>query len=178
VLESERFDTDDHRLSAADIRLTLHRGGEEQGQWHLDLPDGDEAEHLRVPLAPDAGVAPEVPGELQELIRGVVRDRAVRPAGRIRRVRTETRLHGDVDRLLAVVVHDDVTLATLGRTTEVEAWTEVELHRAEADNALVAELEAEWATESQPWQAAANIILDDVIEPRETRPREQRNKGS
>ncbi len=38
-----------------------------------------------------------------------------------------------------------------------------------ARDALVAELEAEWAAESQPWEAAANIILDDVIDPRETR---------
>jgi len=40
-----------------------------------------------------------------------------------------------------------------------------------AHDALVAELEAEWAAESQPWQAAANILLDDVIDPRETRAR-------
>jgi acetyl-CoA carboxylase carboxyltransferase component len=40
---------------------------------------------------------------------------------------------------------------------------------AEARAALAAELEAEWAAESQPWEAAANIILDDVIDPRETR---------
>jgi acetyl-CoA carboxylase carboxyltransferase component len=39
----------------------------------------------------------------------------------------------------------------------------------EARNALAAELEAEWAAESQPWEAAANIILDDVIHPAETR---------
>ncbi len=36
-------------------------------------------------------------------------------------------------------------------------------------DAAAAELEAEWAVESQPWEAAANIILDDVIDPRETR---------
>ena len=42
-------------------------------------------------------------------------------------------------------------------------------HGIEARNALAAELEAEWAAESQPWEAAANIILDDVIDPRETR---------
>ncbi|MCW3010468.1 MAG: hypothetical protein JWO90_872 [Solirubrobacterales bacterium] len=39
----------------------------------------------------------------------------------------------------------------------------------EARDALAAELEAEWAEESQPWEAAANIILDDVIHPCETR---------
>jgi acetyl-CoA carboxylase carboxyltransferase component len=39
----------------------------------------------------------------------------------------------------------------------------------EAHDALVAELEAEWAAESEPWEAAANIILDDVILPENTR---------
>ena len=39
----------------------------------------------------------------------------------------------------------------------------------DAHDALVAELEAEWAAESEPWEAAANIILDDVIEPEDTR---------
>jgi acetyl-CoA carboxylase carboxyltransferase component len=39
----------------------------------------------------------------------------------------------------------------------------------EARDAYAAELEAEWAAESQPWEAAANIILDDVINPTETR---------
>jgi len=39
----------------------------------------------------------------------------------------------------------------------------------EAHDDLVATLEAEWAAESEPWEAAANIILDDVIQPEETR---------
>jgi methylmalonyl-CoA decarboxylase subunit alpha len=38
-----------------------------------------------------------------------------------------------------------------------------------ARDAYAAELEAEWAAESQPWEAAAHIILDDVIHPVETR---------
>ncbi|HVV89943.1 MAG TPA: carboxyl transferase domain-containing protein [Solirubrobacterales bacterium] len=36
-------------------------------------------------------------------------------------------------------------------------------------DALAAELEAEWEAESQPWEAAANIILDDIIDPATTR---------
>jgi propionyl-CoA carboxylase beta chain len=41
----------------------------------------------------------------------------------------------------------------------------------ERHDALAAELEAEWAAESAPWEAAANIVLDDVIEPEQTRRR-------
>ena len=39
----------------------------------------------------------------------------------------------------------------------------------EAHDALVDELAAEWARESEPWEAAAHIYLDDVIDPRRTR---------
>jgi propionyl-CoA carboxylase beta chain len=39
----------------------------------------------------------------------------------------------------------------------------------EAHDALVSELETEWAAESEPWEAARNVILDDVIDPRRTR---------
>ncbi len=39
----------------------------------------------------------------------------------------------------------------------------------EAYDELVAELKAEWAAASEPWEAAANIILDDIIEPHATR---------
>jgi methylmalonyl-CoA decarboxylase subunit alpha len=39
----------------------------------------------------------------------------------------------------------------------------------EARDAFAAEREAEWAAESQPWEAAAHILLDDIIAPDETR---------
>ncbi len=39
----------------------------------------------------------------------------------------------------------------------------------EAHDRLVEELSEEWARESEPWEAAANFYLDDVIDPRRTR---------
>ncbi|TCK22430.1 acyl-CoA carboxylase subunit beta [Pseudonocardia endophytica] len=39
----------------------------------------------------------------------------------------------------------------------------------EAHAALVEELTAEWISEAEPWEAAAHLSLDDVIEPSETR---------
>ncbi|HUA72871.1 MAG TPA: carboxyl transferase domain-containing protein, partial [Solirubrobacteraceae bacterium] len=47
--------------------------------------------------------------------------------------------------------------------------TLLEQEGQEAHDALVGELEAEWAAESEPWEAARNVILDDVIDPRRTR---------
>ena len=39
----------------------------------------------------------------------------------------------------------------------------------EAHAALLAELQEEWAHESEPWEAAKHLFLDDVIDPRTTR---------
>jgi acetyl-CoA carboxylase carboxyltransferase component len=39
----------------------------------------------------------------------------------------------------------------------------------EAHAALVAELTADWVSEAEPWEAAAHLSLDDVIEPGQTR---------
>ncbi|MEN0013110.1 MAG: carboxyl transferase domain-containing protein, partial [Solirubrobacteraceae bacterium] len=50
---------------------------------------------------------------------------------------------------------------------KLEALLEAE--GQEAHDEHLAGLVAEWATESQPWEAAANIILDDIIEPAQTR---------
>ncbi len=40
---------------------------------------------------------------------------------------------------------------------------------AEARDRLLAELEVEWTAESEPWEAAAHLAIDDVIEPSRTR---------
>lgn len=40
---------------------------------------------------------------------------------------------------------------------------------AEARDRLLAELEVEWTAESEPWEAAAHLAIDDVIEPSQTR---------
>lgn len=170
VSEIERYDTDDSRLTAAGIRLTLRRDGDggpdDAGRWQLDLPDGDAVEVLSVPLPPGAGAVPAVPAELDELVHGVSRDRALRAAGRVRTVRTATRLLAARGRLLATVVHDEVTLATLGRSTEVQGWSEVALLPAVADATLLAAL-VERVVESgmHPAAPAGEAELDRLLRP-------------
>ena len=39
----------------------------------------------------------------------------------------------------------------------------------EARDALAESLEVEWTAESEPWEAAAHLSIDDVIEPGQTR---------
>jgi CHAD domain-containing protein len=112
VREVERFDTDDRRLAAAGVVLERRADG-----WHLDL--GDDRLHL-----PPAGA--DVPEDLAALLRGTVRDRVLRPVGRSRAVRTVTALVGDTG-VVAEIALDQVTVATLGASTEVLAWTEAHL---------------------------------------------------
>lgn len=170
VSEIERYDTDDRRLTAAGIRLTLSRTGDggpdDTGHWQLDLPDGAGVEELRLPLPPGSGAVPPVPAEFHDLVHGVARDRALRAAGRVRTVRSATRLLAARGRLLATVVHDEVSLATLGRSTEVEGWTEVALVPAAADVALMAAL-TERVVEAglHPAAPAGEAELDRLLRP-------------
>ncbi|HEY4829686.1 MAG TPA: carboxyl transferase domain-containing protein [Solirubrobacteraceae bacterium] len=45
----------------------------------------------------------------------------------------------------------------------------LEQNGREAHDELAADLEAAWAAESEPWEAARHVVLDDVIDPRQTR---------
>lgn len=133
--ETERFDTADHGLAATGITLALHRDVDPPAQWRLDLPDGDATETLRVPSASDN--PSDVPSELLELIRGAARGREVRPVGHTRTVRREIQLLGDDDRVLASLVHREVTLATLGRAADLQAWAEVEVNITDGNAVLL-----------------------------------------
>lgn len=179
VREVERYDTDDRRLAAAGITLALHRG-DGPPQWRLALPDGDHDEHLRVPLAADAPDPAPVPAEIEELTRGAARDRVVRPVGRARTTRSVTRLVADGDAVVADVVHDHVTLATLGRSTELVSWTEAALHPHEGASAeLLAELAVRFADDGlEPAAPGIESALDRLLRPSGARRRRAGKKGS
>lgn len=179
VVEVQRYDTDDHRLAAAGIVLALHREdgegdrgeGDGAGEWSVDLPDGDAREELRTPLEPGAPEPAPVPDRLDELLRGVTRDRAVRPVGRARTTRTVHRLHGD-DGVLAEVAHEQVTVATMGRTTDVSSWTEAHVELVTADAELRDALAARLADHGlQAAEPAAAAQLDRMLRPRSARRR-------
>ena len=169
VLEIVRYDTPDLRLAAAGIRLELVR---EPGaaQWRLHLPDGDnDDEVLRIPIAvPDVeGADPDgPPDELDALVRGVRRDRPLQPVGRVRTVRTPTRLVAPSG-LRAVLVRDEITVATLGSSTTVDAWTEFELRPPERGRALADELERRLGeVGADVGEPAVTAVLDRLLTPR------------
>ncbi|RZT84563.1 CHAD domain-containing protein [Pseudonocardia sediminis] len=139
VIEQERYDTPDLRLSAAGITLAVHRlpGS---AHWQLTLPDGGPEEQLRLPLAaPDVeGVDPDaVPEQIDVLIRGVRGDEPVAPVGRIRTVRTTSRLRDLSGQEIVTLTRDEVQVSTLGTSTSVENWSEAEVTRGNATGAAL-----------------------------------------
>ncbi|OLT09771.1 hypothetical protein BJF78_06065 [Pseudonocardia sp. CNS-139] len=129
VIETERHDTEDRRLAVAGVVLAVtHRDG--AAHWRLGLP-GDAGQV--VPAADER----TPPAGLAAAVHGIAGDRDLRPAGRVRRVRTRTRLLAANGALLAEVLHDQVTVATFGRSTDVESWTDVQVVPAAAGGHLL-----------------------------------------
>jgi CHAD domain-containing protein len=123
-LEAEYYDTDDLRLIRAGITLRRRRGGDDAG-WHLKLPLGAATRReIQVPLGRGGR---RVPGELAELIRVYTRGEPVRPVARITTHRQRMTLLGQTGESLAEVAEDDVSAQTLGGTTAVSSWHEVEV---------------------------------------------------
>jgi CHAD domain-containing protein len=178
VREVERYDTDDLRLAAAGITLALHRG-DGSAQWRLDLPDGDHDERLRVPVATDVPEPAPVPDEIDELVRGAARDRVVRPVGRARTTRTTTRLLAGDGTEIADVVHDHVTVATLGRSTDVRSWTEAAVTPYGAPRELLDALATRLADDGLRRAApAVDAELDRLLRPAPSRRARAGKKGS
>src|SRR5215470_10314121 len=123
-LEAEYYDTDDLRLIRAGITLRRRRGGDDAG-WHLKLPAGaDTRREIRLPLG---RAGRRVPGELTELVRVHTRGEPLRPVARVSTKRQRLTLFGPAGQPLAELAADDVSAQTLGDTTTVSRWHELEV---------------------------------------------------
>ncbi|HEX6523670.1 MAG TPA: CYTH and CHAD domain-containing protein [Streptosporangiaceae bacterium] len=128
TLTAEYYDTDELRLLKAGITLRRREGGGDEG-WHLKLPedqDGPETSRreIRVPLSQPSDPAPE---ELVRLVRVYTRGAPLRPVARIETRRHRTTLRDAAGTSLADVLADEVAAQTLGRSTTVSRWNEIEV---------------------------------------------------
>lgn len=129
TLAAEYYDTEDLRLLRAGITLRRREGGGDEG-WHLKLPDrtakrgAPSRRELRLPL--DRTGAP-VPCELARLVRVHTRMAALRPVARVETRRRRTTLRDGSGASLAEIVVDEVVAQTLGESTTLSRWNEVEL---------------------------------------------------
>ena len=132
-LEAEYYDTADLRLLRAGITLRRRSGGDDAG-WHLKLPAGPQTrQENRLP-----GTSPDVPEELAGLVRAHTRGQPLRPVARIATTRRRLILLGSQGRSLAEVAADEVHSQTLGGTTTMSQWHEVEVELTGGDRELLA----------------------------------------
>jgi CHAD domain-containing protein len=133
-LEAEYYDTGDLRLLRAGVTLRRRRGGEDSG-WHLKLPAGpDTRREIRLPLG-RAGRT--VPAELAQLVKVYSRGEALGPVARIATVRHVRTLVDESGASLAEVVADEVSAQTLGESTTISTWREVEVELTGGDRQLL-----------------------------------------
>ncbi len=135
-LEADYYDTGDLRLLRAGITLRQRRGGGDAG-WHLKLPlGGDTRREIRLP--PGRTGAP-VPPELADLVRVHTRGEPLRPVARITTKRQLLILLDEAGESLAEIAADDVSAQTMGDTTTVSRWHEVEVELTGGDRRLLKE---------------------------------------
>src|SRR5579859_7537197 len=123
-LDAEYYDTDDLRLLRAGVTLRRRRGGSDAG-WHLKLPaGGDTRREIRLPLGQSRR---QVPAELAGLVLVHTRGAPLRPVARLTTRRQRLILLDEAGESLAEVAADDVSAQTLGDSTTVSRWHEVEV---------------------------------------------------
>ena len=134
-LDAEYYDTADLRLIRAGITLRRRSGGADAG-WHLKLPEGGYTRReLRLPLGEASG---QVPGELAGLVRAYTRGEPLRPVARLATRRRLLVLLDAAGDSLAEVATDDVSAQTLGASTTLSRWREVEVELTGGDQRLLA----------------------------------------
>ncbi len=133
-LEALYFDTEDLRLARNRITLRRRTGGADAG-WHLKLPVRvGERDELHLPLdaaggeiVVDKGARHTPPAEFVDLVAVHTRGAELRPVARLRTLRTARRLRDATGTDLAEVVDDQVSAQTLGESTTVSTWREIEV---------------------------------------------------
>ncbi|CAO5157322.1 Metal-binding protein [Frankia sp. AiPs1] len=134
TLEATYYDTDDLRLARNRITLRRRTGGSDAG-WHLKLPVRvGQRDELQLPLdagggqiEPALGTRPTPPAEFVDLVAVYARGAQLRPVARLRTLRTARRLRDAGGADLAEVVDDQVSAQTLGASTTVSSWREIEV---------------------------------------------------
>ncbi|HYZ55017.1 MAG TPA: CYTH and CHAD domain-containing protein [Streptosporangiaceae bacterium] len=134
TLGAEYYDTEDLRLLRAGVTLRRRRGGPDAG-WHLKLPAGPQTRReIELPLGRTGRT---VPAELASLVRVYTRGEVLRPVAQVDTVRRRRTLLDDAGTSLAEVVADEVSAQTLGESTTISRWREVEVELTGGDRQLL-----------------------------------------
>jgi len=134
-LEADYYDTDDLRLIRAGITLRRRRRGGDDAGWHLKLPLGTSTR--REIQLPPGRTGRSVPAELAGLVRVHTRGKSLRPVARMTTRRQRLTLLDQAGGSLAEVMSDDVSAQTLGDTTALSSWREIEVELTGGDQGLL-----------------------------------------
>lgn len=133
-LDAVYFDTVNHDLAVNRMTLRRRTGGHDEG-WHLKLPAGEARTEIRTPLGADND-SQHIPTALLDVVRAIVRDRALVPVARISTARNLTMLYGTDGTPLAEFADDTVTACRLnpadGSAEAQQQWREWELELVDA----------------------------------------------
>lgn len=143
-LEAEYFDTQDLRLTSAQITLRRRTGGEDAG-WHLKLPSGpDERNEFHEPL----GEARDgVPDALQGLVRVHTRGHVLVPVARLKTSRSVHRLLDKKGAVLADFSDDRVQAEALKPEPATRQWREWEIELVTGSRKLLDSAQARLAAD-------------------------------
>jgi CHAD domain-containing protein len=146
TLIAEYYDTNDLRLLKAGVTLRRREGGADEG-WHLKLPEGaehtatgpagsssrreirlslDQGDRDRLDRQP-TGANDPVPAELARLVLVHTRGASLGPVARIETRRSTTTLRDAAGTSLAEIAADEVAAQSLGASTTLSRWNEIEV---------------------------------------------------
>jgi CHAD domain-containing protein len=130
ALEAVYFDTPGYDLAANRITLRRRTGGPDAG-WHLKLPAAQGARtEIHAPLGAGSN-ATDVPDELLDTVRAIVRDRSLVPVARISTAREITMVYSPGGTPVAEFCDDQVITCSLdtgdGTPRSEQTWREWEL---------------------------------------------------
>lgn len=134
-LSSLYFDTSD--LALLDNQITLRkRSGDVDAGWQLKVPDGAARTEIRLPSTPGSAV----PRDLSDLLLGVRGGERLTPVAKIDTRREVARVVDSGGVILAEIADDRVVASTLGATTTLSQWREVEVELVAGDEGLLEHL--------------------------------------
>ncbi len=121
-LDATYFDTSDFRLARHRVTLRKRDGGTDAG-WHLKLPGNGFRTEIGEPLTHDA----TPPATLLTMTSVFAAGQELQPVARIQTRRTALDVYNEDGALIAEVADDEVRSQTLGATTDLDTWREIEI---------------------------------------------------
>lgn len=120
-LNNTYYDTSDGDLQRLHLTLRQRVGGPDAG-WHLKIPSGPARTEVR-----SRSRSRSVPRALADPLLGVCRGQELAPVAGLSVTRDVVRLLTTSGDLVAEVADDSVESATMGETSTVQSWREIEV---------------------------------------------------